>query len=79
MTAVSDIEGNYPNLVQTCGERGDWFPLCDSEWTLQDANVVCRELEYSYVGKQVLNPLRPRKNGCILANTLFVISCVYSS
>ena len=28
-----------------CGSEGVWSPVCDNNWTLQDATVVCRELD----------------------------------
>ena len=27
-----------------------WHPVCDSDWTQQDASVVCRELGYTFLG-----------------------------
>ena len=40
---------NYVNtsslqLVEMCNSEGVWSPVCDNNWTLQDATVVCREL-----------------------------------
>lgn len=35
--------------VQLC-EGGHWLNLCDSDWTLNDAKVTCRSLNYSSQG-----------------------------
>ena len=40
---VSDVNNSSLQLVQMC-ERV-WSPVCDKNWTLQDAIVVCRELD----------------------------------
>ena len=33
-------------LVEMCNSDGVWSPICDNEWTQEDATVVCRELGY---------------------------------
>ena len=50
MTVVRDEYNNSPQLVEFCSE-GVWSPVCDYNWTLQDATVICRELGYTYLGK----------------------------
>ncbi|CAI8034438.1 hypothetical protein GBAR_LOCUS19387, partial [Geodia barretti] len=47
------IEGNvtgstngHLQLVEMCNSDGVWSPICDNEWTQEDATVVCRELGY---------------------------------
>ena len=47
---VSDVNNSSLQLVEMCSSEGVWSPVCDTNWTLQDATVVCRELE-----KQGLN------------------------
>ena len=38
-----------PKLVEMCSE-GVWSPVCDYNWTVADATVVCRELGYKDSG-----------------------------
>ena len=45
---LSTVEGR----VQIC-EGGEWRHICDSMWTLQDAEVTCRALNYSSRGKRM--------------------------
>ena len=45
MTVVSDVNNSSLQLVEMCRGSGGWSPVCDSNWTLQDATVVCRELD----------------------------------
>ena len=49
---VSDVNNSSPQLVEMCYE-GVWSPVCDSNWTLQDATVVCRELGYRNSGNYI--------------------------
>ena len=42
---VSDVNNSSLQLVEMCSTEGVWSPVCDNNWTLQDAIVVCRELE----------------------------------
>ena len=42
---VSDVNSSGFELVEICTNERVWSPVCDSNWTLQDATVVCRELE----------------------------------
>ena len=44
VTVVSDVKNSSLQLVEMCSSEGVWSPVCDSNWTLQDATVVCREL-----------------------------------
>ena len=32
--------------VEVC-VNGIWSPICDSDWTQQDANVICNQLGYN--------------------------------
>ena len=41
---VSDVKNSSLQLVEMCSSEGVWSPVCDNNWTLQDATVVCREL-----------------------------------
>ena len=42
---VSDVNNSSLQLVEMCSSEGVWSPVCDNNWTLQDATVVCRELD----------------------------------
>ena len=46
MRLVSDVEQSSLQLVEMCSE-GVWSPVCDYNWTVADATVVCRELGMS--------------------------------
>ena len=50
VTVVSDVYNNSLQLVEMCSNEGVWSPVCDYNWTLQDATVICRELGYTYLG-----------------------------
>ena len=43
---VSDVEQSSFQLVEMCSE-GVWSPVCDYNWTVADATVVCREFGMS--------------------------------
>ena len=45
VTVASDVNNNSLQLVEMCSE-GVWSPVCDNKWTLEDATVVCRELDF---------------------------------
>ena len=47
---VRDADNSSLQLVEMCNSEGVWSSLCDNEWTLTDATVVCRELGYPSVG-----------------------------
>ena len=57
VTAVRDADNSGLQLVEMCDSEGVWSPLCDNEWTLLDARVVCREtaqgLSKSVVDKKI--------------------------
>ena len=62
---VSDVYNSSLQLVEMCSSEGVWSPVCDNNWTLQDATVVCRELEkQGYIN--VLLRIRMRINACTL-------------
>ena len=42
---VSDVNNSSLQLVEMCSSEGVWSPVCDNNWTLQDATVVCRGLD----------------------------------
>ena len=46
MRLMSDVEQSSLQLVEMCSE-GVWSPVCDYNWTVADATVVCRELGMS--------------------------------
>ena len=46
VTVVSDVYNSSLQLVEMCSSEGVWSPVCDNNWTLLDATVVCRELGY---------------------------------
>ena len=45
LTVVSDVNNSSLQLVEMCSSEGVWSPVCDNNWTLHDATVVCRDLE----------------------------------
>ena len=45
VTVVSDVNNSSLQLVEMCSSEEVWSPVCDTNWTLQDAIVVCRELD----------------------------------
>ena len=58
---VSDVKNSSLQLVEMCSSEGVWSPVCDNNWALQDATVVCRELEkQGYIN--VLLEMRMRIN-----------------
>ena len=44
VTVMNDVNNSSLKLVEMCSSEGVWSPVCDNNWTLQDATVVCREL-----------------------------------
>ena len=49
---VSGINRSSLQLVEMCSE-GVWSPVCDHNWTVADATVVCRELGYHHLGMDI--------------------------
>ena len=47
---VSDADNSSLQLVEMCSSEGVWSPVCDYDWTPQDATVVCRQLGYLFLG-----------------------------
>jgi hypothetical protein len=50
VAVVSDVYNSSLQLVEMCSSEGVWSPVCDYNWTLQDATVICRELGYTSLG-----------------------------
>ena len=51
VTVVSDVYSSSLQLVEMCSSERVWSPVCDYNWTPQDATVVCREVGYTSLGK----------------------------
>ena len=49
VTVTCDANNSSLKLVEMCSE-GVWSPVCDHDWTLQDATVFCKELGFSSLG-----------------------------
>ena len=49
-TVVRDSSNSSLQLVEMCSNEGVWSPVCDHDWTLEDATVVCTELGYNNSG-----------------------------
>jgi tetrahydromethanopterin S-methyltransferase subunit F len=71
------IEGNVTGstnaclqLVEMCNSDGVWSPICDNEWTQEDATVVCRELGY-----QEPKSVRYETINKTMVNAIHNISC----
>ena len=47
---VSDANNSSLQLVEMCSSEGVWSPVCDYDWTAEDAIGVCRELGYLSLG-----------------------------
>ena len=50
VTVTSDSSNSSLQLVEMCSNEGVWSPVCDHDWTLEDATVICRELGYRELG-----------------------------
>ena len=48
---VSDVNNSSLQLVEMCSSEGVWSPVCDYDWTADDATVVCREMGHKHLGK----------------------------
>ena len=47
---VRDSSNSSLQLVEMCSNEGVWSPVCDHDWTLEDATVICTELGYNNSG-----------------------------
>ena len=45
---------NYHSGRVELNVMGEWSQICDDGWSLQDAIVVCRQLNLSIISKQKL-------------------------
>ena len=54
VTVVSDANNSSLQLVEMCSSEGVWSSVCDYDWTMEDATVVCRELGYSSLGTCIM-------------------------
>ena len=46
---ICRIVMNY-TTIEVC-DNGGWREICDANFTQEDAQVICRELEFSAIGK----------------------------
>ena len=55
MTCNSSNEGDirlvdgrdmYEGRVEVCDNGSEWKRVCDSEWGMEEAQVICRQLGY---------------------------------
>ena len=69
---VSGVHDNL-QLVEMCSSEGVWSPVCDNNWTVQDATVVCRELGYTSSGiyRVIVTPPTVKWTVVITINTTF--------
>ena len=44
--------GNHTGRVELCS-GDEWTQVCDNNWSLRDAEVVCRQLDYTTLGERV--------------------------
>ena len=49
----------YEGEVQVCVNQ-DWVSLCDSDWSDQEASVVCKQLGFSGIGMNFVHAVIKR-------------------
>ena len=74
------VGGITPNegSVEIC-IQDTWIPICDSEWTNEDAGVACRQLGYSNNGKCITQPVYHNLLSIIVGTAVYYNSSYTSS
>ena len=49
INSVLENQGDVRGLINVC-ENEQWSHICDTDWTMEDASVACRELGYAQPG-----------------------------
>ena len=55
VTVVSDVSGSSLQLVEMCSNEGVWCPVCDNNWTLEDATAVCKDFNGIMTNRQTVS------------------------